>query len=254
MGTIDDLRHLQEGPYGVHAASHAFSQQRTTQFYGAQRQWQGMAETCDSLIRAHKIDPHTQDLSLYEIPAIWAIRRAYADFLRHMPSDIEECTIGLEDMNLTIDTVCALNEVTPFSPEDVPQSSVLHRLREGDIKAEHLTSAPGMIVDLSDRTMAGWNARRGKNKREMRAWDDCSYQAAVLGRRDVTAKRLHPKGSNKMMGHFLLQADYGERGLRLIDWGAEENVGVSDILASLMILELKRTTEKRILNVLESGH
>ncbi len=254
MRTLEDINELFESHYGLQATMRTFAYRNSTSFFQAEREWSSVLETCDRIIREkHRLDPSNQSLPISETPVIHAFRQTYQAVLTKMPENIVDCQQSLDDMHKTLAAVKSLNDVTPFEDQHSITSLVVPRLRDGPIEERHIPE----VECLGAYTAKTWSERRAKQskpQRPMVGWDQKTYEQTLLGRPDIVAKRLYPNGQNRVLGHFILRTDDDERGMQLIDWGADNSVGVSDVLASLMIKQLRNTTEKRISNLVEQFH
>ena len=257
MNTLEDIAGLCDGPYGLRAVRGAFSGRGSTNFYGAQREWEGIRDTCDALIARHKLSPEARCLSIGETPVIHAFRQAYRDALLALPPTKEECVAAIDDMLVTLETVRTLDEVTPFERDDETTSFVVSRLKDGDIGKKHVQRAPLSVTDVAEHVAARWNKNRGKDRREMKAWDEKTYVQTVVGRSDIVVKRLYPDGNaDQSVGYYILRDDStpGTDQMELIDWGSVWEAGVPDALAAHMVLQLRNMTQKRIVNLVEKFH
>ena len=252
MRTLEDIKDLVHGPYGVQATLNTFKSHATNGFYKAEREWKGVLETCDELIwKKHKLTPGTPVIGLTDMPVVFAFRKAYQQVLQKMPEGIDTCRQQLDDMLTTLETVRSLDDITPYETDADMTDFLVTRLKCGEIEEKHIHTLP----DLAKKTAAKWTKRRAaKKKHQVDAWDERTYEQTLLGRPDIVGGRLYPNGTNKTVGHFILREDDGVRGKELIDWAADDAVGVSDVLASFLVLQLQQTTEKRIVNLVEQFH
>lgn len=252
MRTLQDIDCLVHGPYGIQATLNTFKSHNSTSFYQAEREWKGVLETCDQIIwKEHKLTPGSPALGLPDMPVIFAFRKAYLQVLQKMPEGINECRQHLDDMRTTLDTLRSLDEVTPYETDADLTSFVVSRLKCGAIEEKHIPSLP----EVARHTADGWSARRAARKqRPAMPWDERTFEQSLLGRPDIVAGRLYPNGTARTMGYFILREEDGVRGKQLIDWGADDEPGVPDVLASFLVLQLTQATAKRIENLMEQHH
>lgn len=258
MRTLEDIDTLCDNQYGLKNTMNIFRNQTNTKFYGALKEWRNIGETCDEIIgRHHRVSPNVLSMDIPEIPFIAGFREAYRDILYDMPDDINECHRSLDDIFTTLQGIKSLHNVTPFAQNGQEVDTIVWHLRAGSIGEKHISDERGLMPQLSAKTTAGWNTHRKRTKpeaREMTPWDTPTFQQTVLGRADITAKRLYPDGIRKVMGYFILRHEEEGDRLALIDWAAEPAPGVSDILATVLVLQLRELNQKRIENLLEQFH
>lgn len=257
MRTLQDISALCEGEYGLNAIRNTFHAHKTTNFYGAAKEWKGILELCDDLIVTHhRLDPKSNTLQIPEIPVIMAFRQAYECVLRSMPGSIEECQTALDNMTSTLQAISSLDDVIPFEREDENTSTMVQRIRASHIEQKHISNVQHSIVDVATKTAERWTARRQKDKHPIQPWNERTFVQTLLGRVDIVGRRLYPNGNNHVLGYYILKDEMCDDldHLELIDCGAVGEPGVSDVLASDMLLQLKSMSQKKILNTLEKYH
>lgn len=257
MHTLNDLLEFRDGSYGLNATNTLFRGHTTPHFYGSDTEWNGLKRQLDSKAKKYGT-PEKLDIRFFQrTSVIAAYRHAFADVLTTKPQDIQQCQETLDDAVTTLNTIVALNDVTPFLHNE-PYSAVCTKLRHGDISDEHVACGSMSAVDLEKECVGHWNKRRAaKYKRPLMPYDEQAIRCMVLGRNDIESRRIFTEGDDdEVLGYYVLRTPYepDARGVQLIAWGAENIPGFPDCLASLLLFELKNKTCKRIENLLEESH